>query len=164
VINVTGTLIWYYYICPRETWLIARNIVADQDDANIDYGRFLQERVYDREKKELSIGHLKVDVMKSKEGQLVIGEVKKSSASKESAQLQLLFYLYELKQMGVEAVGELLFPEERRKERVVLDQKNIAKIEQIKSEIVSLVQLELPPPPKKVKWCRNCAYREMCWA
>ena len=43
---------------------MARNIVADQDDANMDFGRFLQEKVYQREKKEVSIGHLKLDVIK----------------------------------------------------------------------------------------------------
>lgn len=162
--QVTGTLVWYYHICPRETWLIAHQIVADQDDSNVEYGRFLQEHVYEREKKELTIGHLKVDVMKSREGQLIIGEVKKSSASQESARMQLLFYLYELKQMGIEAEGELLFPEERRKQRVVLDEAGIREVEILKEKVVDIVSKQLPPPLMKIKWCRNCAYRELCWA
>lgn len=115
---VTGTLVWYYYICPREVWLMARNIVADQDDANIDFGRFLQENVYQREKKEVSIGHLKIDVIKKEQGRLVIGEVKKSSKYEKSAKMQLAFYLYELKRAGIEAVGELMFPQEKKRKRI----------------------------------------------
>ncbi|MFX0559030.1 CRISPR-associated protein Cas4 [Tepidibacillus infernus] len=163
-IKVTGTHINSYYICPRQTWLVAHHLIGNQEDENLDYGRFLQDNVYEREKKEITIGHLKIDVMKSKDGELVIGEVKKSSASLETARIQLLFYLYELRKIGIEAAGELLFPEERRKERVVLDDLFIRKIEQLKTEIAELIQQELPPPPKKVKWCRNCSYREMCWA
>ncbi|GAX90699.1 CRISPR-associated protein Cas4 [Effusibacillus lacus] len=162
--HVTGTLVWYYHICPREAWFMARQIVPDEDDPNIDYGRFLQEKVYQREKKEITIGHLKLDIMKSNSGKLVIGEIKKSSASKESARMQLLFYLYELKQMGIEAVGELLFPEERRKEKIELDQQAIEEVESLKKKIMEVVNQVFPPPAKKVRWCRNCAYNEMCWA
>ena len=162
--QVTGALVWYYQICPRETWFLARQLVADQDDENVDYGRFLQEKVYQRDKKDVTIGHLKVDVMKSKGGQLVIGEVKKSSASEDSARLQLLFYLNELQEMGVTAKGELLFPEERKKEQVILDEEGKKKIEELKEKIKKVVFSELPPPPRKVRWCKNCAYREMCWA
>ena len=162
--QVTGSLVWYYQICPRETWFLARQLVADQDDENVDYGRFLQEKVYQRDKKDVTIGHLKVDVMKSKGGQLVIGEVKKSSASEDSARLQLLFYLNELQEMGVTAKGELLFPEERKKEQVILDEEGKKKIEELKEKIKKVVSSELPPPPRKVRWCKNCAYREMCWA
>ena len=41
---VNGTLIWYYNICRREVWLMCRNIVPDQSDENIDYGRFMHEQ------------------------------------------------------------------------------------------------------------------------
>lgn len=162
--KVTGIHVKYYHICPRQTWLVSRQIVTDQDDSNIEYGRFLQEKVYEREKKELLIGHLKIDVMKRRDKQLVVGEVKKSSGAKEGALMQLLFYLYELRQMGVEAVGELLIPEERKRERVELDEEAVRKIEKLKSEIIQLIQQDIPPPPKKIKWCRNCSYRELCWS
>lgn len=35
-----------------------------------------------------------------------------------SAKMQLLYYLDTLRQMGMDAKGELLFPEERKKESV----------------------------------------------
>lgn len=163
-IKVTGTLINSYVVCPRQTWLIAHQMIGNQEDSNLEFGRFLQEKVYEREKKELTVGHLKLDVMKSKDGELIIGEVKKSSASREIAFMQLLFYLYELKEMGIDATGELLFPEERRKEIVVLNEEGIIKIEQLKQEISILITQDLPPVPRKLKWCKNCSFREYCWA
>lgn len=44
-LNVTGTLVWYYYICPREVWLMARQLTPDEDNPNIDLGRFIGERI-----------------------------------------------------------------------------------------------------------------------
>jgi len=31
--NITGTLIWYYYICERECWLMAHQINPHQENA-----------------------------------------------------------------------------------------------------------------------------------
>jgi len=50
-INVSGTLVWYYYICPREVWLIGHQINPDEDDANVSLGRFIQDYSYPRERK-----------------------------------------------------------------------------------------------------------------
>lgn len=164
MLKVTGTLVWYYYICHREVWLISRKITADQDDPNIDYGRFLQENVYERDKKEITVGHLKVDLIKKRDGGLVVGEIKKSSASQESARMQLLFYLYELKQLGIKAEGELLFPKERKKSSVILDDTAEQEIEALKEHILQIISLDIPPQPKWINWCRNCAYKELCWS
>lgn len=163
-VYVTGTLVWYYYICPREVWLMSHNITPDQDDANIDFGRFLQEKVYKRRKKEVAIGHIKMDVIKKEKGRLVIGEVKKSSKYEKSASMQLAFYLYELKKAGIEAVGELLFPEEKKKLRIELDEERVQEILIAKDKILQLMNREKPPMPEKIKFCRNCAYAELCWA
>ena len=161
---VTGTLVWYYYICPREVWLMARKIAPDQDDANVDFGRFLQEKVYQRDKKEVSIGHLKIDVIKKERGRLVIGEVKKSSKYEKSAKMQLAFYLYELKEVGVEAVGELMFPQEKKKKGIELNEELMQEVVTTKKQILQLMYQEKPPEPQKINFCKKCAYAELCWA
>ena len=56
---------------------MARHVVPEQDHANLDFGRFLQDTAYARDRKEISVGHLKFDLIRRKDGQLVIGEVKK---------------------------------------------------------------------------------------
>lgn len=161
---VTGTLIWYYYICKREVWLMAHQINPDEDDSNLDLGRFIHEHSYQRDKKEISIGHIKLDILRHEKGRLVVGEVKKSSKFEKSATMQLAFYLLELKRAGVEAVGELMFPKEKKKIKLELDDTLIATLEDNKKEILKIVQQDAPQAPKKIVFCRNCAYAEFCWA
>lgn len=161
---VTGTLIWYYCICKREVWLMARRLTPDEDDVNIDIGRFIHQNTYSREKKEIDLGNAKLDLIHNENGELVVGEVKKSSRFLESAKTQLLFYLLQLKEMGIDARGELLIPAEKKKVQVELDATSEKEIQNIISEIENIVNDTSAPPPVKTKWCRNCAYSEFCWA
>jgi CRISPR-associated exonuclease Cas4 len=143
---------------------MSSNLVPDQDDANIDLGRFIQENTYQRDKKEISLGNIKLDILRNEKGQLIVGEVKKTSKYVKSATMQLAFYLYELKEAGVEAVGELMFPKEKKKIMVELDDNLIMEIEKVKREILRIIYTEMPPQPKKINFCRNCAYAEFCWS
>lgn len=162
--GVTGTLIWYYYICQRKVWLMSRQIVADQSDENMDWGRFLHENAYSREKKEIAWDSIKMDTLSNVKGQLVVAEVKKTSSYLQSAKMQVLFYLYNLKKAGVDALGELRFPEEKRREPVVLDDTAEEKIKEAIQNIRGIMAREKPPKPEKIKFCGKCAYREFCWA
>jgi len=163
-LHVTGTLVWYYYICKREVWLMARHLVPDEDNPNIDLGRFIGEHTYRRDKKEITVDHIKLDILRKEKGQLVVGEVKKSSKYEKSATMQLAFYLMELREKGVDAVGELLFPKEKKKTRVEINDELIVQIENAKKEILKIAYQETPPLPQKINYCRNCAYAELCWS
>lgn len=162
--SVTGTLVWYYYICPRETWLMAHQIFPDQDDENMAIGRAIGENAYKREKKEIDLGLAKLDLIRNENGELVVGEIKKTSRFLESATQQLLFYLLQMKDMGIVARGELLIPEEKKRFEVELDPQNEAEIRKAIEDIQELVEESLPPPAKKIKYCRQCAYGEFCWS
>ncbi|MED0674138.1 CRISPR-associated protein Cas4 [Aneurinibacillus thermoaerophilus] len=162
--HVSGTFIWYYTICKREVWLLSRQLNADQDFENIVLGRYLGEHYYGREKKELEVGNSKIDTYRWDGDQLVISEVKKSSTYRESAKLQLQFYLYELRQRGIDARGELRFPEEREKETVDLTDDDVERLERIIQEIQEIVSQPYPPVPRKLAVCKSCAYAEFCWS
>lgn len=163
-INVNGTLVWYYFICPREVWLIAHQINPDEDNANVNLGRFIQDYSYPRERKEILVGHSKMDVFRvSKEG-LIVGEVKKSSRYRDSARMQLAFYLSELKQRGIVAKGELRFPREKRKEEVILDGRMELELDRVRRDILRILYLPGPPAPIKINFCKKCAYAEFCWS
>lgn len=163
-IHVTGTLVWYYCICPRQAWLMAHQINPDQDDPNIVYGRFLQRFSYSRERKEGTVGSSKIDIYKPASGRMVVAEVKKSSRFLKSATMQTLFYLKQLKERGVEADGEIRMPDEKKRISVVLTDEALQEIQQLEREILVTIQKDMPEPPKKTGWCRNCAYREFCWS
>lgn len=164
VMEITGTDIWYYFICKRELWLMLHKIIPDQEDENIEIGRFLHEFYSKRGKKEIDIGSGKIDRIKKIGDRLIVQEIKKTSRFKESSFYQLLFYLYQLKKMGINAAGELLFAEEKKKETVELTEENERYLEEIIEEIKKFAYMEVPPSPKKIKYCSKCAYCEYCWA
>lgn len=163
-IQVTGTLIWYYYICKREVWLMSRRLIPDQENTNVEIGRFLHEESYKRDKKEISVGNIVLDIIKKENGQLVVGEVKKTSKFKHSARMQLLFYLKELKDMGIEATGSLMFPKEKEREVVILTKEKEQELDETVREILKIIYQSKPPAVKKISYCRSCAYNEICYS
>lgn len=163
-IVITGTDIWYYFVCQRRTWLSIRKIFPDEEDENMEIGRFIHEYRYGRNKKEIVIDSIRLDSIKREDGSWVIMEVKKSSKYFHSSYYQLLYYLYILEEKGIGAKGELLFPEERRGEVVELTEGNRIKLEKAIKEIEKLAQKPIPLNTKKIAACNNCAYNEYCWS
>ena len=160
--NINGTLIWYYYICSREVWLIGHSIEADQESDFLLLGRHIHEIFYKRQKKEFMIDNtIKIDIISSKK---VIGEIKKSSKYLKSAKMQVAFYLYYLKQKGINIEGELLIPEERKREKIKLTTDLEKELKKAIKEIKKILEMDKPPQPKKIPYCKNCAYKEMCWS
>ena len=164
ILDIGGTLIWYYYICKREVWLMSRNIVPDQWDKNIDIGRFLHENSFNRENKEILFGNVKFDIVSQKNGEIIIGETKKTSKFHDSSIMQLIYYLRELSKVGVDAEGILHFIEEKRTEKVYLDKEKLNELKNAESEIQKIIESETPPPVEKNNFCKNCGYREYCFA
>jgi len=163
--HITGTLVWYAMICEREVWLMAHEVEPDRDDARLEWGRFLGEMVYPRSRqREISLPGMKLDLVERQGTRLIVGEVKASSRFREASRMQVLFYLWRLRQMGVEAEGELRFPEERRRERVVLDEEGEAQLRRVMDRVEAIMRRPTPPPPKRIRYCRSCAYREFCWS
>lgn len=162
-LRITGTLIWYYYICKREVWLMARQIVPEQDNPLIELGRVIGETTYKREKKQIRLENITIDLTNLDGDQVVIGEVKKSSRFRESARMQLCYYLHVLRSYGIEARGELLFPKEKKREEVLLTEEAERKLKATIMEIKEIAGRELPPPAERIRYCSNCAYNEFCW-
>ncbi|MCX7724308.1 MAG: CRISPR-associated protein Cas4, partial [Thermodesulfovibrio sp.] len=123
---IIPTLIWYYYICPREVWLMSRHLEPYQGNPFIEIGRLLSQEAYKRDRKEIMIqtpeqqGGMVIDLIKTEDEEILIGEVKKSSRYEKSARMQLAYYLFRLKLLGIEAKGQLLFPKEKRRVDVYL--------------------------------------------
>jgi CRISPR-associated exonuclease Cas4 len=69
--EVNGTLVWYYNICKREVWLMSHHIVPDQQNDNIDFGKYLHEQTNKRKQKEILFGNVKFDVLIEKGDKLV---------------------------------------------------------------------------------------------
>jgi len=162
---ITGTIVESFLICKRQAWLMAHQIIPDQDDSYLELGRLIDETSYLDERKKINLENMVIDLIKTEDKTLLIGEIKKSSKAQESAKLQLIFYLFKLEEnFGIKATGILLFPEEKRKVRVELTEENKTLISEMIEEINNLILQELPPPVSKNKYCVHCAYKEFCWS
>ncbi len=164
MVKVTGTLIWYYFVCKREVWFMAREINPFEEFDLLEIGRLIHEESYSRSKKEINLQNIKIDVLTKQNGKILIGEMKKSSNFLLPAKMQLLFYLYKLKKMGIEASGELLVPKERKRERVELTEEAKAEIKNAIEDINKIISLPMPPEFRKSKFCKKCAYRDLCFS
>jgi CRISPR-associated exonuclease Cas4 len=163
--ELTGTLLWYWAVCRREAWLMARGVRPDEDHPYLEFGRFLSQRAYSRAgRRELVLPGIRMDLVElGSDGRMVIVEVKKSSRFLAAARLQLLYYLWRLEEYGLYARGELRVPAERKRIPVDLDCVGRRDVERAVADLRVLVQQRLPPAPVRVPFCCRCAYAEFCW-
>jgi len=108
------------------------------------------------------VGNMRLDLIREHNGKILVGEVKKSSHNLLAATVQLCFYLKQLNDMGVEATGQLFFPEERKKVPIEFTPERSQQLEKILADIQSLMALSAPPPYVRGKFCAHCAYLEFC--
>ncbi|MCS7245977.1 MAG: CRISPR-associated protein Cas4 [candidate division WOR-3 bacterium] len=162
---VNGTLIWYYYICKRQVWLISRSIGSDQENELMILGKHIFDIFKKRHKlglKEIVIDNkIKLDYVKDK----IIVEVKKSSKYLQASKMQLCFYLYyHKKYKNLSLSGKLVIPEENKIIDIALDEDIESEIESAISDIQNIINQALPPKPIKIQYCRKCAYKDLCWS
>ena len=158
---ITGTLLWYYAICKREVWLMAHNITPDEEHQSLEIGRVVHESFYTRMKKEIEAEGMKIDIIGSRDGHVY--EVKTSSKFLQATRLQLGYYLLRLEHMGIKTRGIIAVPRERRRINVELDSELREQVVSALKEISMLCIQPLPPPAKRIPFCRRCAYRDFCW-
>jgi len=163
-IRLTGSAFYNYVICPRKAWLMQYQVDPEREHDLLGLGRLNSVEHYQRADKELALPGIKVDQVRREGGELVIGEVKKSSSGLEASILQLSYYLYRLEEAGVKARGEVLIPKERKKVPVMLDEPTRAKLSEATEEVTKLLLAPKPPKAEWIKFCPNCAYAEFCWS
>ncbi len=160
--DITGTLISYYFICKTKLWLHANKINLEDNSEEVRIGKVLHEINEDRVS-EVSIENIKVDKITKD----YVVEVKKSDSDIEAGKWQLLFYLYRLKQKGIVKKGRLEVFEKKKGEKkryeVVLDKESEEKLVEILEEIKRIITASKPPKPKFERKCKKCAYYEYCF-
>jgi CRISPR-associated exonuclease Cas4 len=162
--KITGNLINAYYVCKRKLWLYAHEIGPDRSHQLLEIGRLYDQSTYKRDKKQISMSGMKIDLLKKRDGELLVGEVKKTSKFEAAAKMQLAYYLYRLKEQGIELDGELLVPKEKKRERIILDDALTRELGTAIAEIDNIITNDKPPLPEKTKYCGKCAYNDFCWS
>src|SRR5215211_5703594 len=97
---------------------MAHEMEPERDFELLAEGRLNQEAHYKRGTKELSLPGMRLDQVRREGDKLIVSEVKKSSRFLPAIRLQLGYYLWRLAAEEIEASGEILVPEERKREVV----------------------------------------------
>ncbi len=162
--NVTGSLIQAFIVCPRQAWLLSRQLTGNQYNDFLAIGRLISEESYKREKREVQIEGGKIDFIRSEKGELVLVEVKKSSKYLEASRMQLLFYLKKLNFKDQNITGEIRIPMEKKVIKVTWDAEARKEIEKIIQELESMIVQGKPPDVEYSLRCKTCSYNEFCWS
>ncbi len=143
---------------------MVRQINPFQDNEFLELGRLIHDDSYRREKHEILVDNMKYDMIKKGNDSYIIAEIKKTSKYEKAALMQLSYYLYRLYQKGLILKGQLLIPREKKKIEVVLDDSIIKEIETVVNNIYKIIFESSPPKLKKIPFCKNCAYQDLCWS
>jgi len=106
-LQITSSIIEAYIFCKKQAWLMSRQISGDQYNDFLAIGRLISEESFKRDKKEILIDGGKIDFVRNDDGVLTLVEVKKSEKFLEAAKIQLLYYLFRLKNKGYIVKGEI---------------------------------------------------------
>ena len=159
---VTGTIINYYFVCPTKMWLFAHKINLEDNSEDVRIGKVLHE-ISENRVDEVSFEGIKVDKITRD----YVVEVKKSDSNIEAAKWQLMYYLYILKQKGIEKKGRLEVFEKNKQDKkrfvIELTEENERKLLEILEDIQKILSNDIPPKPKFENKCRKCAYYEYCF-
>ena len=161
-LHITGVKVAYYFICHRKLWLFTHGIQLEKEHENVMLGKMLHEERYKRKRKEVLIDQtINIDFVKTSRG-IEIHEIKKTKRMEKAHIYQLLFYLYYLKQRGLEAKGFINYPLLNKVEEVSLQREKEEEIRTALREIDKIIKG--PVPEKKRKHiCSKCAYLEFCF-
>jgi len=142
---------------------MSRQLSPFQDNEFLEIGRYFQNESFSRDRKSIRLENMEIDLIKRRDGRIIVGEVKKSSKFIESAIMQLAYYIYRFREYGINIDGELLFPAEKKRIVVKLDSKTITELENAIKGIRKILKMTKPHFPKRIQWCKNCAYRDFCF-
>ena len=157
----TGTEVGYYFICRKKLWWFHHGIQMEQESDRVKMGKIVHENSYERRKKEISIDN-KIVLDWQSDG--VIHEVKLSDSMEEAHEFQLLYYIFYLKQKGVENLtGQIDYPKLRQTKEVELTAEKEAQLKETLAEIEKITAMEKPPDVEFMKICRSCSFAELCW-
>ena len=124
-------------------------------------GALLHEISYKKDKpKEILIDNLiSIDILDS----FNIREVKYSNKMKKADRMQILYYLYYLKKLGINKKGIINYPKQRKREFVELKPEDEKEIEKVLIQINKILKQKKPPPVIDEPYCKKCAYFEFCY-
>lgn len=160
--KITGVMVYYYFICKRKLWFFSNNLNMEFNSELVGIGKLVDETSYGRERKNILIDEsINIDFLKDWK---IVHEVKKSRKMDEASKWQLKYYMWVLKNKGVEIEkGILDYPLLRKREEIFLSEDDEKKLEIIIEDIRKIISSKLPLDTLNKGVCKKCAYYEFCY-
>ncbi len=160
--NVTGMMVYYYFVCTRKLWYFANEINMEQNSELVNIGKVIDETSYKREKKSILIDDtINVDFI---DNGAVLHEVKKTKSIEEAGIWQLKYYMYYLENKGIKDIkAEINYPLLRETRKIVLDDEDRNVLENVVKNINEILTESKPPKVLEEKKCKKCSYFDLCY-
>ena len=164
---LTATHIAYFHLCHRKLWLFANGINMEQTSDIVAEGKLIGETTYtDRAQKftEVEIDGVKIDFYDARNK--VVHEVKKSASVEKAHIAQVQYYLYKLRQKGIEgASGIIEYPRLKQREAVnALSEAEVETVTQWEQAVEVIITSSVCPDVIRAKICKQCSYYDFCYS
>ena len=153
----TPTHLNYYLICKRKLWLFHHKIQCEWKSELVKIGKIYHEDFKDQE---IEIDNFKIDKLSNGK----VFEIKKKNTAPEAARFQVIYYLYLLKQKGIMTGGVIKYKESNRLEEVKLTPELEKELLQLLKDTDIICSLKNLPEVKRIRYCDNCSYYELCFS
>jgi CRISPR-associated exonuclease Cas4 len=165
--QLTATHIAYLHLCDRKLWLFANGINMEHTSEVVAEGKLIGETSYtDRAQKftEVEIDGVKIDFYDARNK--VVHEIKKSASVEQAHIAQVQYYLYKLKQKGIEdATGIIEYPRLKQRETVkALSADDVETIKRWEQEVETILASSKCPDVIRAKICKPCSYYDFCYS
>ena len=160
--NVTGIMIYYYFICYRRLWYFANQINMEQNSELVEIGKIIDETTYTKEKKQILIDNIiNIDFIRNG---AVLHEVKKTKSIEDAGIWQIKYYMYYLENKGVKNIqAKIDFPLLRESKEIILEDEDRKILDNVIKNIKEIVEMDKPPKTINSKICTKCSYYDLCY-
>lgn len=160
--DITGLMVYYYFVCKRKLWYFCNNINMEQNSELVALGKILDETSYKREKKGLLIDNtINIDFIKNG---AMIHEIKKTKSIEEAGIWQTKYYIYYLNKKGIENVkAEIDYPLLKETKAILLEEEDKKILDKVVEEIKKIMLEENVPAITKKNICKKCSYYDLCY-
>lgn len=160
--NISGIEFYYYFICKRKLWFYSHKILMEEENEDVQIGKIIEENYYKNNTKNIMINdEINIDLIKNKK---ILHEIKKSQAFEEATIWQLKYYIYYLQHYNIDiSEGIIDYPKLRKRIKVEFTKEDKTKIEEIIKNIIQIKETDKIPEVVNKKYCKKCAYYELCY-
>lgn len=160
--NITGLMIYYYFVCKRKLWYFINEITMEQNSELVAIGKIIDETTYLKEKREILIDNtINIDFIKNN---AVLHEVKKTKSIEEAGIWQIKYYMYYLERRGVKNIeAQIDYPLIKQTKEIFLEDEDRELLQEVEKNIEQIKKLDIPPKTINEKFCKKCAYFDLCY-